>query len=113
MGDFFKAVGGFLAFILVLLVLTWVIQGNEFFMYQYFAPRQAAVERRVFEETKSYNQGMIQELQNMQFQYVQAKPEQQAILASIILHRTADYDISKLPPDLRSFVLSLRIERTH
>ena len=112
MGDFFKTVGGFLAFLLVMLALTWVFQGNDFFMYQYFAPRQAAVQRKVFEETKSYNQGMIQELQNMQFQYVQAKPEQQAILAGIILHRTADYDLANLPPDLRSFVLSLRIERT-
>ena len=48
--------------------------------------------RETFEESKAYNAGMIQELQNMQFEYVKAAPEQKDALASIILHRVADYD---------------------
>lgn len=100
-------------FIVGILALTWIAQGNEFFLYQFFAPRQAAVERKVFEQTKSYNQGMLQELENMEFQYMQATPVQQAALADIILHRAADFPEENLTPELRSFISKLRFERTH
>ena len=102
----------FVVVVVVILGLTWLVQGNEFFLYRTFAPKMEGVRREVFEETKSYNQGMIQELQNMQFQYEQAAPEHRAALASIILHRAADYDESRLPPSLRSFIQKLRSERT-
>jgi hypothetical protein len=96
----------------VLMGLGWAFTGNDFFIYKYFAPKQEAVRREVFEESKAYNQGMIQELQNMQFEYVKATPSQQAALASVILHRVADYDEDKLPSDLRAFVQQLRNKRT-
>lgn len=104
---------GFLVLILVILGLTWIFQGNDFFLYQVFAPKQEAVRREVFEQTKAYNQGMIQELQNMQFEYVKAAPEHQKALASIILHRAADYPEDKMPSDLRSFIQDLRRQQTN
>ena len=91
-----------------ILVGSWVVQGNEFFLYKYFAPKQEAVRREVFEQTKSYKQGMVQELQNMQFQYVQATAEQKGALKSIILHRSADFPTEDMPTDLRSFIQSLK-----
>ncbi len=103
-----KVVGVIVVALVMLVGLPWLVMGNDFFLYRYFAPKQEAVRRQVFEQTKSYNQGMVQELQNMQFEYVQAKPAQQAALASIILHRAADYDVDRLPPDLRSFIADLR-----
>ena len=111
-----KAIGVMACCILgfaLLLGLGWVVQGNDFFLYQYFAPKQEAVRREVFEQSKAYNQGMIQELQNMQFQYVQEKDEKtKAALASIILHRAEDYQEDKLPTDLRSFIGDLRRKQT-
>ncbi len=95
-----------------LLGLTWVFQGNQFFLYRYWAPREEAVRREVFEQSKAYNQGMIQELQNMQFEYVKADPAHKSALASIILHRAADYDEAKLPPDLRAFIKGLKTSAT-
>jgi uncharacterized phage-associated protein len=98
---------GFLALFL-LFGVTWIAQGNDFFLTKVFAPKYEQVRRETFEQSKAYNQGMIQELQSMQFQYLQAKPEQQDALASIILHRAADYDMDRLPPDLRSFIQGLK-----
>ena len=106
-----KYVKGIIAAIVIMLGLAWVIQGNEFLLYRYFAPKSEAVRRQVFEQTKSYNQGMIEELQNMHFEYVLAGESQRAALASIILHRTADYDDEQLPADLRLFVQGLRKDR--
>ena len=97
--------------ILVLLGLGWAFQGNSFFIYRYFAPKQEAVRREVFEQSKAYQQGMVQELQNMQFEYVKATPSQQSALASLILHRVADFDENELPADLRAFVQQLRNKR--
>lgn len=91
--------------------LPWLVMGNDFFLYQYFAPRKEAVRRQVFEQTKSYTEGMNQELSNMQFQYEQAVPEHRAALRSIILRRVADFDIEQLSPYLRAFIERLRREQ--
>lgn len=89
----------------------FAIQGSDFVLYRYFAPRQEAVRREVFEQSKAYNQGAIQELQNMEFEYQRADAEHRGALASIILHRAADYDQDRLPPDLRRFISQLRDQR--
>ena len=97
-----------LAVLVLGLGLTWIAQGNDFFLFKVFAPKYANVQREVFENTHSYNAGMRQELQNMQFEYEQADAAHKDALGSIILHRVADYDETKLPPDLRAFVDKLR-----
>lgn len=94
-----------------LLAIGWVVQGNSFFMYQMFAPKYEQVRRNTFEQSKAYNQGMVQELQNMQFEYLRANDDQKAALASIILHRAADYPPDELmmhDPNLYAFIQSLR-----
>lgn len=106
-----KIFGYVVAPLLALLLIIWALQGSDFFLTKVFAPKYEQVRRDTFEQSNAYNQGMIQELQNMQFEYVKAAPEQQDALASIILHRAADYDVDKLPPDLRTFVLQLRHSR--
>lgn len=105
-----KGIAGFLAILLVIVGFQWLVMGNEFWLYKYWAPKKEEVRREVFENTKSYNQGMIQELQNMQFEYVKATPEQKPALRKIILHRVSDFDESKLPNDLYVFIQGLRKE---
>jgi hypothetical protein len=105
----------FLVIILIVVAalgVSWLATGNDFFLYKYFAPKRAAVERQVFEETKSYNQGVIQELQNMQFEYIKADKEAKAALASIILHRAADYPEDKMPDELKKFIHELKYMRS-
>ncbi len=106
------AVASVLGVLVLALASVWLVQGSDFFLYKAFAPKYEKVRRQTFEESKAYNQGMIQELQNMQFQYVQAKSqEEKDALASIILHRAADYPEEKMPADLRAFVHQLKQER--
>jgi len=103
-----KQIGWGVLAVIVLFALTWLVMGNEFFLYKIFAPKQEAVRREVFEQSKAYNQGMIQELQNMRFEYIKADKEHQVALASIILHRAADYDENRMPIDLRQFIHNLK-----
>ena len=95
-----------------LIALIWVIQGNDFFLYKTFAPKYEEVRRETFEETKSYTQGTIQELQQLQLDYVKAgNQEEKDALASVILRRTADFDDSKLPDDLAAFVREIKVSK--
>lgn len=103
-----KGVGFVLAFVIVMFVMAWAVQGNDFFMAKVFMPKYEQVRRETFEQSKAYNQGMVQELQNMQFEYIKADDAHKAALASIILHRVADYDENKLPTDLYGFIRQLR-----
>lgn len=98
--------------LLALLGLMWAVQGNDFFIYRFFAPRYEETRREVFENTRSFNQGMVQELQNMRFAYVKERdPKAKAALASIILHRASGYNLNNpiVPDDLRSFIESLKL----
>jgi hypothetical protein len=106
-----KYAGIGLLVLVAILGLTWLVQGNNFFLYNFFAPKLEDSRREVFENTKSYQQGYLQELENMQFEWVKAAPEQKDALASIILHRAADFDQTKLTPELREFIDELRKER--
>ena len=110
-----KIIGYVVLCLVAVLALTWIFQGNDFFMYKYFAPRQVQVQREVFENSRAFNQGMVQELQNMQFEYVKEKdPQAKAALASVILHRASGYNMNDpiVPADLREFVEGLKQERT-
>ncbi|MFA5025690.1 MAG: hypothetical protein WC503_04245 [Candidatus Shapirobacteria bacterium] len=80
-------------------------------MYKYWAPKYEEVKRDVFENTPSYKWGMIQELENMQFKYIQATPNEKLVLAPIILRRAAQYGKDRLPYDLKVFVAQLEKER--
>lgn len=110
-----KIVGYFALFLVVVLGISWIAQGNDFFLYKFFAPKQEAVRRQVFETTRSFNQGMVQELQNMQFDYAKEKDQKaKDALASIILHRASGYNLDDpiVPSDLRAFIQKLKDERS-
>ena len=106
-----KGVLSIVCLVLVVLATKWVVQGNSFFLFKVFAPLYEQTRRETFEQSKAYRQGMIQEIQNMQFEYVQATPDQKVALRSIILHRVSDFPMDELPTDLRFFVETLRKEQ--
>ena len=93
------------------LALVWLGKAHQIAWLSFWSPKEEQVRREVFEQTKSYKQGMIQDLRNMQFEYVQAKPEHKSALRSIILHRSADFPVSDLPSDLQTFLSSLKVEQ--
>lgn len=109
MKDFLWFVGISFVVLFIIFCLVWVSEGNYLFLMKVFSPKYEQVRKETFEQSKAYNQGMIQELQNMQFDYLKTKDEKaKEAMESIILHRVADYDVNKLPPDLYLFIKELR-----
>jgi len=94
--------------IVAMLGFVWFIQGADFFLYKTFAPKYEQVRHDTFKQSQSYNDGMVQELQSMRYDYTKANAEQKKALASIILHRTANYPCEKMPYDLCQFVEQLK-----
>ena len=108
MKAFFAITGLLLASLIVSLGLTWIVQGNDFFMYRFFGLRYENTRREIFEQSKAYRQGMVQEVQNMLFEYEQADEGHKAALGSMILHRAADVPDDAMPADLRASIQQLR-----
>jgi hypothetical protein len=96
-------VGLIITFLVVVFGITWAVQGNNFFLTKFFAPKEEAVRYETFKQSAAYNDGMAQELESMQLDYIKANPEQKVALRSIIHRRYAAYDKTKMPPDLQTF----------
>jgi hypothetical protein len=92
----------------VIVGLGWVLTANDIALTHYGQPRYEAIRRETFEQSKAYNQGMVQNLRTMQSSYVLADDDHKSALAQIILHEMADYDMDNLPPDLQVFVRSIK-----
>lgn len=88
--------------------LGWLFTANDIALTHYSQPRYESIRRETFEQSKAYNQGMVQNLHTMQLAYIQADEAHKAALGSLILHDVADYDVDRLPPDLQTFVVQLR-----
>lgn len=95
----------------VAILMTWLVQGNDFLLYRVFAPKMEAARRETYEQSKAYNDGMAQELRAMQLDYVKGTPDQKRAIGSIVLHRVAGVDLAKMPADTRAFVSDMKREQ--
>lgn len=89
-------IGGILLFVGLSFISLW--------SYQYFAPRYEDARRKVFKQTRSYNEGKMQDLSKYRYEYLKGTPEEKAIIKSTIQHMFADYESQELPIELRQFL---------
>lgn len=100
--------------LLVLAVLfggAWIVQGNDFFMYKYFAPKYADAQRETYEHSRNKVQGDVMTLRDYQMQYTRASDETKPVLRGTILKASNDMNLDLLPEDLREWVNGLRKEQ--
>ena len=87
--------------------LVWGVAYHDLLFTAFFASKYENVRRNTFEQSKSFRTGAIQELQNMQFEYIRSDAEHKAALADIIRHRAAEVPADAMPSDLQSFISNL------
>lgn len=90
-----------------LIGLGWLLSANYLAQRKVFAPAHEQVRREVFEESKAYRDGMIQELRAMQFEYMKADEAHKAGMANVIRHRLAGFPEDAIPSDLQTFIKEL------
>ena len=103
MKPFLAVIGG----VLGIGALTWGVAYHELIFTSFFNPKFEDVRRNTFERSKSFRTGAIQELQNMQFEYIRSDAAHKAALADIIRHRAAEVPADAMPTDLQSFISNL------
>lgn len=97
--------------LVMMALIAFAIQGTDFFLYKTFAPKREAVRREVFEQSKAYRDGLMQELRSAQIDYAKAtSPQQRQAIRSLVLHDAAGFG-DDLPPDLDRFVRTVRDEQ--
>jgi hypothetical protein len=103
----FAYVGGFFLFLAVIAGLDY----SSLIWESFIGPKRENVRRQVFEQTKSYNQGMQQDLIKFMHEYnVSKDPEEKKAISSTVRHMMSDYDESKLEPELRSFLTKCKYQ---
>lgn len=87
--------------------LLWGVAYHDLLFTAFFAPKYENVRRNTFEQSKSFRTGAVQELQNMQFEYIRSDAEHKKALADVIRHRAAEIPADAMPTDLQSFISNL------
>ena len=109
MRTFFSGTLGVVLIPIGALIVIGIMTFGSIVIYRYSGPMYQEIRREVFEETKSFNDGMVRDLSNLRIEYLGATgTAQKAALRSTILHRASDIDEDRLPADLRSFIRELR-----
>lgn len=76
---------------------------------RYFAPKHEEVRREVFMETRSFNEAKLQQLSKLRLEYLREDDADfKAALASTIRHTFAEYDETRLPQELRTFLHEIK-----
>jgi hypothetical protein len=104
-------IGVVLAFFAVTTALGFLIQGQSFILYKYFAPKEEAVRTQIYRQNQSYQDGTVNDLTKLQIEYAGAtSPEQKMILADAVIHKSATYT-GPMPYELKVFITKIRSER--
>lgn len=114
MGDINKAILTVVAFFAIIFGSIWLVQGNNFFMYRFFAPREEQVRHDTFKQSQAYNDGMANDLAQKQLAYAQTSDTNaKLIILSNLYHEFASYDLTKLPPESQLFLSNVRSYELH
>jgi len=76
---------------------------------EYFGTRREGVRRKIFKETRSYNEAKLQQLSKYRLEYLRAEgSDERRAIASTIRHSFADYNSDELPDELKKFLDEVR-----
>lgn len=105
-----KTLGVILLGMAVVVGAVWFLTAVDFSVYKFWGIKYENTRREIFEQSKAYNQGQVQQLQNMYLDYAKADEAGKQAIRSTVLQRTADLNLEVLPANLRSWVEGLQHE---
>ena len=98
-----KAIGAILG---VLVFLALIYFGPE--IRQHFGTRYASADREIFENSKPFVHGSIENLNRLRMQYQMAESDNHRnAIKTMVVSQTATLDKNRLPEDLKNWIESL------
>lgn len=104
-------IGGIFAGIGALLMLVVMFTHTDVALSRKYDPQREEIRRQTFEGSRAFREGLAQELQAMQLDYLKGNAEQKAAIASMVLHRVAGVDPNVFPLSLQQFITELRAQK--
>ena len=105
--DVLKTLGAIAGILILIAGLTFGLNAVGFINYSFWAPKQEQVRRDVFENTKSYRDGLRRDFDNLYLSYETEKdPATKSAILSVIRHRADGVDPDFLPSDIRNLLRS-------
>ena len=88
--------------------LSWIVQGNQFFMLKVFGVATANVNRQIYEQSNSYNRGKLQQIMKYMDEYRTSDSDGQRAILQFVKQDFADYNENNpqtnLTPEMISFL---------
>lgn len=106
-----KLLGGMFLVLVLLVLVVFAGPSIKLLLTKTFGVAQTSAETDVYRQTKSYVEGTIRDLREMQVEYVKADAAHKDALRSLIVHRAGEIDRNDLPTDLQSFLSDLEYAR--
>jgi len=106
-----RAVFGILVLMVVLYGFGFLATGGDLAIYSFWAPKQAAAERKVFVNTPSFVLGKSNRISDLRAAYQRSKDaDEKDAIKTQILHEASEINNSLLPEDEQVFINQLRSE---
>lgn len=94
--------------IAVLVGLVFAIPALRLQVLRMYGTELESVRTDIYRENKSYVEGTVRDLRELQVDYAKATDSQKESLRGLILHRANELDWDRLPLDIQSFLSELR-----
>lgn len=95
--------------LLILAGLVFIIGFSGLSYYKFFAPKYANVERQVFENTKSFTHGKVQDLAKYYEEYNKSTEEEKESIRQLIIMNFSDFNSNNIKNNnLKMFLISQR-----
>ena len=101
--------------LLIVVLLTGVSFGLRYaglMQFELFAPQLEDAKREVFENSQGYIEGKRQEAVKYRLEYMRADSTSKQAIKMTIVQSFANFDESKLSPELQAFIHKMKYEIT-
>jgi len=107
---FFGSIFGILVIVFVAVIVAVGLRYGNLKFEQFFAPKEQSIQREVFENTKSYVHGAIQDIAKYYDEYNKAKDDQEKeVIKNVIKQRFAEFDANNIKSfQLRQWFINIR-----
>lgn len=106
--EILKWIGGFVLVIALIAGAAFGIPALRLQVMRMYGTELESVKTDIYRENKSYVEGTVRDLRELQVDYTKADDSQRESLAGLILHRANELDWDRLPSDVRQFLNDLK-----
>lgn len=104
-----KNIGLWIIGIIVICLIAFLLGLFDLFSFKFFAPKYENARREVFEQTKSYNHGKIQDLSKYYLEYEYADYESKDAIKAVIQMSFSDFNADTIRNlKIRHFLINTR-----